>query len=305
MKLFDLHCDTASACLEKAESLYDNSLQLSLKQGESFETWVQTFAFWIDDRYRGEAAWEQFEKQYRYFMRQRELWPEKIALMDGIPVNGRCNALLSVEGGAVLGGKLERVETLREMGIRFLTLTWNGANELGSGVAAEGGLTPFGRQVLSELERLEILADVSHLNEEGFWEAAELAEKPFIATHSNAKKICSHPRNLTDEQISLIFQRGGLIGINFYPLFVTGEEDCSLDDICRHIEHMLSLGGERQIALGSDFDGALMPKEISQIKRLDKLYSNMIKYFSEDIAKHIFYENAMGFVSRHCHFDMK
>lgn len=302
MNFFDLHCDTISTCLQTGRQLYDNHLHLSLKQGENLENWIQTFAFWIDDCYRGESAWENFKQQYAYFVKQHELWSQKLRLLDGVPARGYCNALLSVEGGAVLGGKLERVKILSDMNIRFLTLTWNGRNELASGAMEQGGLTPFGKEVLSELERHGIIADVSHLNEESFYEVAELSQNPIIATHSNAKRICDHPRNLTDEQISVIFNKGGLIGINFYPRFVTGEDDCSLDDICLHIEHMLALGGENQIALGSDFDGAVMPKILPGIKSLDKLYNSMIKYFNEDITNHIFYENALRFVNLHCNF---
>ena len=120
----------------------------------------------------------------------------------------------------MLGGRLERVQDLKDRGVAMLTLTWNGENELGRGVLSPGdtGLTPFGRRAVRALERAGIVVDVSHASPELFWDVAELAERPIVASHSNAKAVCGHPRNLTKEQFLAIRDRGGLVGLNFLPV---------------------------------------------------------------------------------------
>ncbi len=304
MNVFDLHCDTVSACLKQGKDLSENDLQLDLRRGLSFEHWVQTFAFWIDDCYREEDAWNHFLKQYAFWKKEAlKNRQEMTFLSDSHGVSPHhCNAILSIEGGAALGGKLERIEQIKNMGISFLTLTWNGPNELGAGVSGMGGLTPFGKEAVRELERQNVMIDVSHLNEEGFWDVAKIARKPFLATHSNYREVQEHPRNLKKEQVLELIQRKGLIGINFYPVFVTGGQNCRIEDILRHIEGILSLGGEQVLSLGSDFDGARMPRDLSGIKGLEKLYQSMIKYFGKELTNCIFYDNAMRFVSENIRF---
>lgn len=300
MNLFDLHCDTVSTCLNQGKRLLENDLQLDLKRGAMFDRWIQTFAFWIDDCYRGEDAWNHFLDQYAFFEKEYMENQDDICLYAGKVRPGCCNALLSIEGGAALAGRLERIETIKKMGISFLTLTWNGENELGAGASHTGGLTPLGKEAIPELERQNVVIDVSHLSEKGFWDVAKISEKPFVATHSDVWELCKHPRNLKKEQILELIQRKGLIGINFYPVFVTGGQNCRIEDIIRHIEGILSLGGEQVVALGSDFDGALMPQDLSEIKGLEKLYQSMIKYFGTEITNCIFYDNAMRFLSDFC-----
>ncbi len=304
MNVFDLHCDTVSACLEQGKSLYENDLQLDVQRGLSFEQWVQTFAFWIDDRYRGENAWNHFLTQYAFWAQEALKNRQAVTFLSDSHrvIPHHCNALLSIEGGAALGGCLERIKEIKKMGISFLTLTWNGSNELGSGVSGTGGLTSLGREAVKELERQNVIVDVSHLNEEGFWDVAQIAEKPFIATHSNYRVLQEHPRNLKKEQVLELIQRQGLIGINFYPMFVTGGQDCRIEDIIRHIDGILSLGGEQVLSLGSDFDGARMPRDLSGIKGLEKLYQSMIKYFGKETTNCIFFDNAMRFVSENIRF---
>lgn len=300
MDIFDLHSDTVVTCIEKNQTLFQNMLQLDLQRGiEQIDTWIQTFAFWIDDQYRGEIAWQQFLIYYQFFKQQMEQHSIRLSLFQDTPSRHHCHAVLAVEGGAVLGGNLSRIAVLKQMGISFMTLTWNGENEIGGGAFSQAGLHDFGKQVIHEMEQYNIVVDVSHLNEKTFYDVEKIAKKSYIATHSNAKGVCAHPRNLSDEQIRCIIDRKGLIGINFYPEFVTGEKDCTCDDICRHIEHILVLGGEDVLALGSDFDGARMPSEITDIKGLANLYDSMLKYFHKEIVEKICYQNAVRFIREH------
>lgn len=300
--VFDLHCDTVLACLKQGAELKRNHLQLDLERGlETAERWIQTLAFFIDDCYRGEDAWNHFGDQYRLMRRFLEENSEAIRLWrpTSFPTDPCCQAMLSVEGGAVLGGKLERIGELYRLGVAMMTLVWNGENELGSGIDGCGeGLTAFGKNAVREMEQNGMVVDVSHLNDAGFYDVERLAKKPFVATHSNARALCAHPRNLTDEQIRCIIDRRGLIGLNFYPLFVNGGQEYAIDELIRHAEHILSLGGERILALGSDFDGADMPAAIPDIKGLENLYQSMIKYFGTEITKDVFFGNAAEFFRR-------
>ncbi|MGI5957938.1 MAG: dipeptidase [Massiliimalia sp.] len=297
MKVFDLHCDTLCTCEEKQAVLRKNELQLDLERGPRQDGWVQTFAVWVPDQYRGEAAWEYTEKHHSRFLeelKQNEDWMYRYFGQE--PEPGKCGSLFAIEGGAAIGGNLDRLDTLQDWGTAFITLTWNGDNELASGVGGSGGgLTPLGRQAVKEMERLSIIPDVSHLNEKGFWQVEELCQKPFIATHSNARSVFDHPRNLKDDQIRAIIARKGLIGLNFFPMFVAEGEDYKPEQLIRHAEHILNLGGESVLALGSDFDGASMPSFIYDVKGLANLYESMVKYFHEPLANQIFFGNAHRF----------
>lgn len=170
---------------------------------------------------------------------------------------GKCAAILSVEGGAVLGGRLDRIQKLHAMGVRLITLTWNGANELGCGCGKRcaGGLTPLGKEAVREMERTGVAVDVSHLSRRGFRDVAGLARAPFLASHSNCNAVYRHPGSLTDRQIDCIITRGGLIGINLYRAFLGRPGSAGFAAAHRHIRHVLERGGEHVLALGSDFDG--------------------------------------------------
>lgn len=294
MYLFDLHCDTVSTCLVKQKSLLKNDLHLDIERGCAYEKWVQTFAFWLNDSYHGERAYQYFLEQYSFF--QRTMKKDSRLQYYGDNQRNTCQVLLSVEGGHALGGKLSRAEEMQKMGISFFTLVWNGENELGSGVLGTGGLTPFGKEVVTELERCHIVVDISHLNEAGFNDICEIAKRPIAATHSNARKVCDNPRNLWDNQLLYLINSNGLCGINLYPLFVNGEKDCSYEDILRHIEHILALGGADILAIGTDFDGAAMPSRLNGVERLYSLYEFMLKYYNREIVDKIFYYNASRFV---------
>ena len=168
------------------------------------------------------------------------------------------HGVLSIEGGEVIEGSLERLREFDRAGrIRMIALTWNFENQIGfpaKGGSTEG-LKPFGIQLLHEMDRLGILPDCSHLNEAGFWDIVEHAELPPIASHSNLKTLCGHSRNLTDGQVKAIIEKGGFIGINFYTCFLRDEGPATLEDVLRHIDGIAQLGGIDVLGFGSDFDG--------------------------------------------------
>lgn len=312
MYLFDLHCDTITR-LHSGErlaagdrSLRSNGAHIALDRMSGFE-WCQCFAIFVPDEYRGEDASEYFEANYSFFCDELKRHGEAVAQAESMKdvfsaiSEGKAAAMLTVEGGAVLGGDLSRIDRLAECGVRMLTLTWNGANELSGGVLSGGGLSEFGRQAIPLLEGAGIIVDVSHLSDEGFWELEKLAKKPFIASHSNARAICGHPRNLTDDQLRRIFEGGGLVGINLCRMFISEDKnaDPTRDELRRHISHMLSLGGESCVALGADYDGSDVPSWLDPAEKLGELHKLILGEFGEDTADAIFFGNAAGFFARY------
>lgn len=288
MDFFDLHCDTITECLEKNENLEKNSLAVDLEKGKIFDKWVQTFAFWIPDELKGEKAYKCFKNQYDFAIKQN-------LKQYGGNLQKGCNAFFAVEGGHALGGSLEKIEELRKRNIKILTLTWNGENEIASGAQSIGGLKPFGKEAIKDLEEAGIFVDVSHLNQESFWDVQKLAKKPFLATHSNAYSVYAHPRNLKDDQIKAIKDSGGIMGINFFKDFLSEKCDKGIPELIKHIDHFLKLGCEDCLAIGSDFDGAEMPKDLLDIKAIAKLRQSMLKYYGKTKTNKIMFENANDF----------
>ena len=161
-----------------------------------------------------------------------------------------------------------------------------------------GGLTDFGKNVVKEMDRLGMIIDVSHLSEVGFWDVVKGSKKPFVASHSNSKTVWNHPRNLTDEQFGVFVERQGLVGINFYPVFLNGSFDTDVEKVLDHIDHFLNLGGDTVIAMGSDFDGAKMPEHIDGIQDVKYLYHLIVKRYGTTRAEQFFYENAYRFFTQ-------
>ncbi len=167
------------------------------------------------------------------------------------------HGILSIEGGEVLEGSIERLHSFASRGIRLIALTWNNENELGYPAKDDcgRGLKPAGLEMLREMDGLGILADVSHLNEAGFYDTVEHAYLPVVASHSNLRTLCGSFRNLTPAQARALIEKRGFIGINFYSDFLADGRDATLDDVIRHIEGFAELGGVDCVGFGSDFDG--------------------------------------------------
>lgn len=168
------------------------------------------------------------------------------------------SAILSCEGGEMLQGRLDRLaEFDDDVHMRLIALTWNYENEIGhpAKLGAKPGLKPFGFELLKEMDRRGICADVSHLNEAGFWDVIEHARISPVASHSNCRWLCDVPRNLYKEQVRALIDRRGFIGINFYGEFLAADRPSTLDDVLRNIDEICAMGGEDIVGFGSDFDG--------------------------------------------------
>ncbi len=176
------------------------------------------------------------------------------AKIDSVPA-----IILGVENGYALGNSLDNIDYLHTLGVRYITLCHNGDNQICDSAMqtkqTHNGLSVFGRQVVSKMNELGIMVDISHAGEKSFWDTIEHSSKPIIASHSCCKALCNHPRNLTDEQIKAIAQKGGVVQICLYKHFLSDAKEASIADAIKHIRHVINLVGIDYVGIGSDFDG--------------------------------------------------
>jgi membrane dipeptidase len=214
-------------------------------------------------------------------------WCRSVAEIRAAMADGVIAGVLHFEGAEPIGPNLDALHLFHRMGLRSLGPVWSRPTIFGHGVPFRfpsspdtgPGLTPLGRDLVSECNRLKIMLDLSHMNEAGFWEVAKLSDAPLVATHSNAHAITPSSRNLTDRQLRAIAESGGMAGLNFATCFLRpdGREnpDMTLDPVKAHIDHMLRLAGEDHVGIGSDFDGATTPKDIGGVEGLPVLIQAM------------------------------
>jgi len=168
---------------------------------------------------------------------------------------GKIALVLGLEGARPLKGALEILQTFYKLGLRWVGLTWNGRNELGDGVGVpdDRGLTPVGKKFVKAMQELGMIIDLSHASRRTFYDVLESVDCPVIASHSNPWSLCPHPRNITDEQIVEIAKRGGIVGVNFFPAFVSKDHLPTISDVVAHIRYLRDLVGVDYIAIGPDF----------------------------------------------------
>ena len=214
---------------------------------------------------------------------------------------GKISGFLTLEDGRAVGGSMERLERFYEEGIRLITLTWNYVNCFGSPNAADPammsqGLTVFGKDAVCRMQELGMLVDVSHLSDGGFWDVAKLCQKPFVASHSNCRALNPHPRSMTDEMIRALADRGGIMGVNFCPGFLGKDidrTDSRVEDLVRHLRHMVNVGGLECAAVGSDLDGIEGELEIGSADQMPLLFQTMERAgFHESEIEQIAWKNA-------------
>lgn len=299
MLICDMHCDLPSQIMEGFK-IKSNKAHFAEDKLKKDNVYVQVFANFVD-KLSYDDPFGRVNSLIHCF--KEELKNSEIGLVTKYDElssnikNKKNSAILSIEGGEALGGKIENVEYFYNLGVRFLTLTWNNRNQLGTSShpsCSDEPLTEFGKQVIREMNRLKMTPDVSHLSEKGFWSVIKESKMPIVATHSNAKKLCGHNRNLTDEQFLAIKKSGGLVGINFYPGFLADDETkADIKSIISHIEHFMALGGKDTLALGGDLDGIpCLPKGMNSVSDIDKIAEELAKInYREDTIKKIMGEN--------------
>ena len=290
MKYFDLHCDTFLNLYEDKKG-FDDPQIMAPPSLQSFDKYTQVAAFWSAHSKSADECYDTFLRASEYIKERRHLLPDNFSY---IP---------AVEGGKLLGEDITRVKRIADEGVRVFTLVWAGLCPVGGAHGTDKGLTKFGRDVMYALFENGIVPDVSHASDKMFYEVAKICSEekmPFIASHSNARKITPVSRNLTDDMISYLISSNSLIGINLCPPFLSDKGPATVDDIAQHIKYFVDSGASDILAFGCDFDGIdTTPIGIEGIKDIEKLYSLLLeKGFSKNLLDSVFYSNAERFFDR-------
>lgn len=313
MFICDCHCDTLTELYNKNASLYENEQHFDIKRQIALGGGLQFCAIYVPTevfRYQGGLRYTLYLLD-KYNQEIKKLHENGIDVLQvrtaedaGNVLKHKAATLLAIEEGGAIDGSLEALRCLYELGVRAMTLTWSNRNDIADGINEEAtgsGLTLFGKQVVAEMNRLGMLVDVSHISTAGFWSVIETSTKPIIATHSNAKSLCSHPRNLNDEQIKALAQNGGLAGITFAGQFL--EEDwrnACIESVYKHIDYMLNIiGNDDNIGFGSDFDGISHPPyNIQGVQDYKPLIEYLSKYYSDKTINKITHQNVINLLQK-------
>lgn len=285
MQFFDLHCDTLYKATTEGVPLKSNNMNIDLDRGKRYKAWYQCFAVWVPDDIDDDSAKKLFESCYTKFLKELK----SLSNTEFCPI-------LTIENLKLIGNNIDYLTYLHNCGVKVATLTWKGENAIGGGNNTDADMTDFGKRVVSKMEELGIVIDISHANEKLFWGVCENTKKPLIATHSNSRQICDKVRNLSDDQIKAIIKRNGIIGLNFYKAIITEKHNPKFSDLLKHAEHMLELGAKDNLSIGSDFDGADIISKIKGIQDIEKLAEYFLKHnYSETLVNKIFFDNAYNF----------
>lgn len=306
MKIIDMHCDTLLECYRNpTHTLSNNSGHISIDKLLQGNALAQFFAIFISPKEKAlMGPYEIFNQVYETYTTQLELnsnYIKPALCVEDILSNAKdskVSAILAVEDGVILEDKIERVQEVFDKGVRLITLTWNFENAIGYPSSDDPsehnrGLKPFGIEVVEEMNRLGLLVDVSHLSEGGFYDVAKYSKKPFVASHSCARALCNHRRNLTDEQLKTLGNQGGLVGVNFYSAFLKEDSEyATIDQIVEHVKYMVDKAGIESVGLGSDFDGIDCELEFKDYASYPLLLSALSKHFTDDQVDKICNGNA-------------
>lgn len=296
MKYIDMHCDTLMmAWLKKWADVYDRpEMMVDIKRLLAGGCKAQFFAIFLpsprmkermgltqmdDDDYI-----DQLVRIYRNTLEHHGDVAAPAGNLADILANdraGKVSAVLTMEDGRSVDGKMEKLARYYDMGVRVIGLTWNQENCFGAPNSRDAsimakGLTDFGKDAIIRMNELGMGIDVSHLSDGGFWDVAKLTKKPFFATHSNCRSLNPHPRSMTDEMIRALADKGGVMGVNFCPEFLVGDVEnnrTTCDMLTAQLRHMIKTGGEDCAAIGTDFDGMNGELEIASADRMPLLFT--------------------------------
>ena len=299
---FDAHCDTPVPVHFERGSLYENKYHLDLNRLSAYAPCAQVFSICVN---RGPDMTGETERVLSTLLRELDANGANVVLcrnsvdITQAAVQNKIAALISIEGAERLDCSVEQLRSLYARGVRIVHITWNDDNVLcGAAMDSGRGLTAEGRAFVAAAQDMGVALDMSHISEKGFWDVLEAAQKPVLAGHSNAKALCDHPRNLTDEQFLALLRSGGVAGLNYYPEFLGLTRD--IDAVVAHAEHWLSLGGEKAVCLGGDLDGIpRLPGGMTGVESVGEIYNAMLrKNWSENTVRDIFYNNLRDFFGR-------
>lgn len=318
MKLIDMHCDTLWKLmdLDQRGDLKESDCRVTIpgmKQAGMLAQFFACFTYFEDYREKEgyESAYHHVLEMIDFFDVQMERFFGEIALtcskedMKKHEAEGRISAFLTVEEGGVVNGHMERIEELYRRGVRLMTPVWNYENCFGHPNSREcnvmqKGLKPFGMEAVEYMGKLGMIVDVSHASDGTFWDILAHAKGPVVASHSNCRTLCGHPRNLTDDMIRALAEKGGVAGLNLYGYFLTDAGESKIEDMVEHIVHMLRVGGSEFPAIGTDFDGfdGVEVLEISRTQEMGRLWDALKRNgVSQSQIEKIQYKNAARIIS--------
>lgn len=337
MNILDMHCDTIYRIHEKrfqgkeSSLRNDPELQINLEKMQKGNYLLQNFAAFVELEEAARRFPGQEDAPYRFALALADTFDAEMAANSDLirPVTSwsdirqneqeHCiSALFTLEEGGICMGDVEKLRELYRRGARMMTLTWNHENELGfpscmqegssayrAGEKRPLGLTETGIRFVEEMEALGMIVDVSHMSDDGFFDVCEHAKKPFVASHSNARALCGHKRNLTDEMLRMLGERGGVSGLNLCPDFVIAEKSADgsrthegrnlLEYLACHAVHMMEVGGSACVGLGTDFDGfdePSQPRDASAIQ--DFAWALHKLHVSDDQIDNILFGNVLN-----------
>ncbi|PEC23218.1 diguanylate cyclase [Bacillus cereus] len=306
MKIFDAHCDVLFqlwSAKGKKDFRNDSQLHITFEQLKNRKGSIQCFAIYVPETVA-------YERRFEVALQMIDIFHSEILSLPGMKFiqtkddinmlkQDEIGALLTLEGCEAIGKDVMKLRLFYRLGVRSFGLTWNYANLLADGAleTRAAGLTSFGKQVVQELNMLHLWTDVSHLNERSFWDVIEIAKNP-IASHSNCYKLCQHPRNLNDEQIGALIKRNSIIGVTFVPQFLTSERQAHVTDILRHVEYICSIGGEKNVGFGSDFDGILETVvNVTAYREYENVVNELYKHYDTSTVERFLYDNFVERIS--------
>lgn len=291
---FDAHCDTMSKMYQERTGLDSPELMVNTNNLSAYKNAIQVFALFNNGKMNKENMMDCFG----YFNKECQKLLSTVSICSSVKEIDESktplSAVLAIEAvGNQPDFAIEDIKDFYEVGVRFMSLCWNHDNSLCGGCEGDDtGISDLGRQTLAEMEKYNIILDVSHMSDKSFWGSFDNYSLPICATHSVSRRVHNHKRNLTDEQFVAIVKRGGVCGVNFYPPFLCGGE-ADINTVIKHIEHFLSLGGENSIGLGSDFDGISMtPNGLENSSHIYRLINSLLALnYPEEIVEKIAFRN--------------
>ena len=316
MKYIDMHCDTLSLGLAQHQSTITNlnGSMVDIERLQQAGIGAQFFAMFVPQRdvpkwygmeempehevlldMMSDIFWKTIEEN-----ENRMAFAQSYEKMQENLREGKMSAFLTMENGFAVRGNMENIKKFHDMGVGLMTLTWNDPNCFGQNHSTDRtlmqkGLTDFGKEAISYMNDLGIIVDVSHLSDGGFYDVAERTKKPFVASHSNCRELSPSTRNLTDDMIRVLANKGGVAGINFEPTFLNwNQEDIHsrVSRMCDHVEHFIKIGGEECVGIGTDFDGIGGKFEISDCTKMNLFFDELHRRkISDGVIDKIAYGN--------------
>lgn len=303
MRFIDTHCDTMGECIARSEgkvTLQNNPGHINMEKLIRGGAMAEFFAIFIPTHDSGAGKgvtlppYDYFQFVYKAYLKELEANKDVLAPAcnyDDIMANkaaGKISSVLTVEDGVPLEGKMERLEEFYQKGVRLISFTWNYENSLGFPNSKDPeimnrGLKQFGLDCIERMNEMGMLVDVSHLSDGGFWDVVKHSKKPFIASHSCCRALCNHTRNLTDEMLHALGEKGGVVGINFASQFLNeGAEYTDIQSVVRHMLHIRDKAGLDALGFGSDFDGITSTLEFKDYTGLPLIVDALKPHFTDD-----------------------